>query len=230
VKDEPSNNDYGHSENSDGKAVTGTYHVVLPDGRKQIVNYKVDANSGYVADVRYESVAYYPVAAPYYRPAVKAYTSAPAPSYSPPVYKVSLQPPPAQKVKEEAVVVKIEPIPVVVQQEEPVVVAKVEPTVEVAVKEETTSAKVESTEPAIEAEEAPATTENVEVVPTTEAAPADPITEATTVAIVTEAITEKIELVEPTKANNKRSYQRSWTSLSQPRYYAGRIRKRQPLA
>ena len=70
VKDEPSYNDFGHSENSDGKAVTGTYYVVLPDGRKQSVDYKVDAYSGYVADVNYNGIAYHPVAASYSPPAV----------------------------------------------------------------------------------------------------------------------------------------------------------------
>jgi len=70
VKDEPSYNDFGHSETSDGKVVTGSYHVVLPDGRKQIVTYKVDAYSGYVAEVKYEGVAKYPE--------YKAYAAAPA--------------------------------------------------------------------------------------------------------------------------------------------------------
>jgi hypothetical protein len=30
-------NDYSHSESSDGKVTTGSYRVVLPDGRTQIV-------------------------------------------------------------------------------------------------------------------------------------------------------------------------------------------------
>ena len=66
VKDEPSYNDFGHSESSDGKAVTGSYRVLLPDGRTQIVTYKADEN-GYVADVKYEGVAkpYEPKPKPY---------------------------------------------------------------------------------------------------------------------------------------------------------------------
>lgn len=56
VKDEHSNNDYSHNANSDGKTVTGRYHVVLADGRTQIVAYSADEN-GYVADVQYEGEA-----------------------------------------------------------------------------------------------------------------------------------------------------------------------------
>ena len=65
VLDEKSNNDYVHQANSDGKLVTGTYRVVLPDGRTQIVNYKADEN-GYVADVKYEGEAKYPEYKPAY--------------------------------------------------------------------------------------------------------------------------------------------------------------------
>lgn len=56
VKDEPSKNDYAHEEKSDGKVVTGSYRVLLPDGRTQIVTYTADEN-GYVADVKYEGEA-----------------------------------------------------------------------------------------------------------------------------------------------------------------------------
>ena len=69
VKDDESKNDYGHKESSDGKVVTGSYRVALPDGRTQIVTYKADEN-GYVADVKYEGEAKYP-APESYKPAPK---------------------------------------------------------------------------------------------------------------------------------------------------------------
>ena len=63
-------NNFGHSESRDGYRTSGSYRVALPDGRTQIVTYGVlDAQSGYVADVRYEGqpIAY----------------AAPAPAYAP---------------------------------------------------------------------------------------------------------------------------------------------------
>ena len=74
VKDEPSYNDYSHQTSSDGKVTTGSYRVVLPDGRTQIVTYK-DDDYGYVADVKYDGVAKYPE----YKPA--AYKTYPTPAY-----------------------------------------------------------------------------------------------------------------------------------------------------
>ena len=65
VKDEPSANDYSHQAESDGNVVTGSYRVLLPDGRTQIVTYKADEN-GYVADVKYEGEAKYPDQKPAY--------------------------------------------------------------------------------------------------------------------------------------------------------------------
>jgi len=59
VKDDPSYNDYGHQESSDGKVVSGSYRVLLPDGRNQIVTYTVSSDSGYVAKVRYEGEAHF---------------------------------------------------------------------------------------------------------------------------------------------------------------------------
>ena len=79
VKDDPSYNDYAHQETSDGKIVTGSYRVLLPDGRTQIVSYKAD-DYGYVTDVKYEGVA-----KPYeYKPAYKPAYPAPAPAYPAP--------------------------------------------------------------------------------------------------------------------------------------------------
>ena len=95
VKDEYYNN-YGHKETSDGKYVTGSYHVALPDGRHQTVTYKAD-EYGYVADVKYDGEAKYDYkpaaykAAEYSAPAYKAaeYTAPAykAPEYSAPAYK-----------------------------------------------------------------------------------------------------------------------------------------------
>lgn len=38
IKDAYAGTDYGHSENSDGSNVKGSYNVQLPDGRKQTVS------------------------------------------------------------------------------------------------------------------------------------------------------------------------------------------------
>ena len=55
VADQLSGADFGANENRNGYLTNGQYRVALPDGRTQIVTYNVaDANSGYVADVKYE--------------------------------------------------------------------------------------------------------------------------------------------------------------------------------
>ncbi|XP_071535281.1 pupal cuticle protein Edg-84A-like [Panulirus ornatus] len=60
VKDDYAGTDFGHSEDSDGKTVRGSYNVQLPDGRKQTVNYEADHYKGFVADVQYYGEAQYP--------------------------------------------------------------------------------------------------------------------------------------------------------------------------
>ena len=68
---------------------TGSYRVLLPDGRTQIVTYKADSY-GYVADVKYEGVAMYPE--------YKSSSSYPAPAYKAPAYPVTpAYPSPAYK-------------------------------------------------------------------------------------------------------------------------------------
>ena len=74
VKDVETYNEHSRQEASDGKVVTGSYRVVLPDGRTQIVTYKADSN-GFVSDVKYEGEAKYPE----YKPA--AYPAYPKPAY-----------------------------------------------------------------------------------------------------------------------------------------------------
>ncbi len=91
VSDSYSNN-FGHAENRDGYKTSGSYRVILPDTRTQIVTYTADEN-GYVADVKYEGQAVYPAEvktsyapapAPAYRPApAPALAPAPAPVYAP---------------------------------------------------------------------------------------------------------------------------------------------------
>ncbi|XP_057365434.1 mucin-5AC-like [Daphnia carinata] len=71
-------NDYAHSESSDSKVTTGSYRVLLPDGRVQIVTYK-DDGYGYIADVKYEGEAKYPAPSAY---STQAYS---APVFTPQV-------------------------------------------------------------------------------------------------------------------------------------------------
>ncbi|XP_068228762.1 pro-resilin-like [Palaemon carinicauda] len=52
--DSDSGNYYGHAEQREGEQSEGEYRVLLPDGRTQIVKYKVDGNDGYRAQVSYE--------------------------------------------------------------------------------------------------------------------------------------------------------------------------------
>ena len=54
VVDTVTNQDFGHSENRVGKNTKGRYDVLLPDGRRQVVDYQILNDSGYVADVTYQ--------------------------------------------------------------------------------------------------------------------------------------------------------------------------------
>ncbi|XP_054282061.1 pro-resilin-like [Macrosteles quadrilineatus] len=53
VKDEESKNDFGHMETRMGHVAMGSYHVLLPDGRMQKVEYTADQD-GYKPVVTYE--------------------------------------------------------------------------------------------------------------------------------------------------------------------------------
>merc|ERR1712008_138342 len=65
VADSYSGVNFGATEARDGYAPTGSYNVLLPDGRTQTVTYTVgDDYSGYVADVQYSGEPAPYVAAP----------------------------------------------------------------------------------------------------------------------------------------------------------------------
>merc|ERR1712086_716477 len=66
VADDYSGAKFNAQETADGKAVSGSYSVALPDGRIQTVTYTADHYNGYVADVSYEGVPVYPEAKPYH--------------------------------------------------------------------------------------------------------------------------------------------------------------------
>ena len=102
---------FQHDENRDGYQTHGEYSVALPDGRTQIVTYRVDGDSGFIADVRYEGEArpyeYHPKPAPAYKPAPAPVVYKPAPVIKPApvVYK------PAPVVKPAPIVYKPAPLP-----------------------------------------------------------------------------------------------------------------------
>ena len=82
MKDGESYNDFSHNHNNDGKRTTGSYRVVLPDGRTQTVHYTSDSVNGYVVDVKYDGDAKYDE----YRPS-KTYSTYTKPA--PVVYKTT---------------------------------------------------------------------------------------------------------------------------------------------
>ena len=58
---------FGAEESRDGYSTKGSYRVLLPDGRTQIVNYyTTDGYSGNVMDVQYEGKASYHEPAPHH--------------------------------------------------------------------------------------------------------------------------------------------------------------------
>ncbi|XP_067215343.1 pro-resilin isoform X2 [Linepithema humile] len=63
VQDAAAGLDFGHREMRKDMEATGTYHVLLPDGRTQIVDYVADQD-GYRPMVRYEGTASYPAPGP----------------------------------------------------------------------------------------------------------------------------------------------------------------------
>ncbi|XP_050689237.1 cuticle protein 7-like [Eriocheir sinensis] len=90
VRDDYSGANFGQNEESDGSQTSGSYQVVLPDGRIQTVNYVADHYNGFQADVSYKGEAQYPHQygpAITFKPAYGAPSyNPPAPSYSPPSY------------------------------------------------------------------------------------------------------------------------------------------------
>ena len=90
VEDNYSGNLFGHYENHDGGGTAGVYHVRLPDGRLQTVEYVVDAR-GYHATVLYEGGSGpLPSPAPFIH--APAHVASPGHAYSLPV--ISNHPPP----------------------------------------------------------------------------------------------------------------------------------------
>ncbi|XP_016843738.1 pro-resilin [Nasonia vitripennis] len=55
VNDPPSGNDFGHKESRDGDLTRGVYFVLLPDGRRQMVEYEADQD-GYRPKITYMQV------------------------------------------------------------------------------------------------------------------------------------------------------------------------------
>jgi hypothetical protein len=55
VNDPDSGNDFGHDESRQDEEAKGNYYVLLPDGRKQIVEYEAN-EEGYKPMIRYEDV------------------------------------------------------------------------------------------------------------------------------------------------------------------------------
>ena len=101
MKDDYSGQDFGQEEARSGYNTDGEYQVLLPDGRKQIVRYKVaNSESGYVADVSYQGEAKeYENYKPTYRPEPVKPTYRPEPvrpTYRPEPVKPTYRPEPVR--------------------------------------------------------------------------------------------------------------------------------------
>nr|CAD7260224.1 unnamed protein product [Timema shepardi] len=57
VQDSESGAEFGHEETRQDESAQGSYRVLLPDGRLQIVEYRAD-EEGYKPEIRYEETAY----------------------------------------------------------------------------------------------------------------------------------------------------------------------------
>ena len=82
MSDEYAGTNFEAAEDSDGNLVAGHYSVLLPDGRRQNVQYTSEHYTGYIADVSYEG---YEAPAPIHKPAPyhPAPVHKPAPAYHP---------------------------------------------------------------------------------------------------------------------------------------------------
>jgi len=78
VADSLSGANFGATENRNGYATQGQYHVNLPDGRLQTVTYSSDPSTGYIADVKYSGEPVYAAPVPAYG-AAPLRVAAPAP-------------------------------------------------------------------------------------------------------------------------------------------------------
>lgn len=58
---EESGPEFGHQESREEDSARGEYHVLLPDGRMQIVEYEAD-EEGFRPRIRYEETGLYPEA------------------------------------------------------------------------------------------------------------------------------------------------------------------------
>jgi hypothetical protein len=80
VQDPYTYQNFGHEESRNGDNTKGQYFVNLPDGRRQVVTYYVNGDSGFVADVKYIGEAkyptYYPKPAYYPKPVYPPYSKA----------------------------------------------------------------------------------------------------------------------------------------------------------